>query len=100
MKFSALFTSFVLLVPLFAGEALGQGNRNKGGNRGGGGNQGKGATGASSSVAAASSTVATSAAAASSSGAVLADAGNNNNGDPQTSLSAYYSALPQRWRRF
>jgi len=110
MKFSAAFTSIVLLVPLFAGEALGAAavgrdffhfHRGKHGN---GRNQGNGAaannsTAASASAAAAASTavaanttaVAANTAAVAANATVLASTGNNNNngstGDPQTSLT-------------
>lgn len=108
MKFSAAFTSLVLLVPLFAGEALGAAavgrdffhfHRGKHGN---GRNQGNGAaanngTAANTSAAAASTAVANTTAvannatAAANNATVLASTGNNNNNgsssDPQSSLT-------------
>jgi len=110
MKFSAAFTSLVLLVPLFAGEALGAAavgrdffQFHRGGRHGNGRQQGNGAaasnsTAANTSAAAATSTaaanttaVASNATAVANNATVLANTGSsNNNGsssDPQSSLT-------------
>jgi len=114
MKFSAVLTSLILVIPLFAGDALAQKNGGKGGKGAKGGNGGKGAganTGAAANVtavgagAAANVTAAGAAANATAVGAGAAanatavgagaaanatgvnNAAANNNGDPQTSLT-------------
>jgi hypothetical protein len=100
----SVLTSLVLVIPLFAGEALAQRN---GGNRNKGGNGGKGAgvnTGAAANVTAVGAGAAANATAVGAGAGAAANAtgvnnaaannNNNNNGDPQTSLSTCFPHSP------